>query len=330
MEEKNKYLKLFITILIIIIFLVAGFFIYKTINKYKEKETSEETEIKTITPVLYKVTKEGSNNEMYLFGSIHMAESKDLKAFPSYVIDAYNKSHYLACEIDETTLNTDMDQAQELALSMMYQDGTQIKDHLKEDIYNKLIDFLTKKESYVNVYEYYKPMFFYSLLSNVMSIDAGLSSEAGIDNYFIAKAKQDGKEVLEVESIKFQTDLLLSFSDSLYELMINETLDNYNESVSDLIDLYKYWKDGNVDKILELDDEEFKEKDSYTKEQKKLIDDYNKKLILDRNNTMTDKAIEYFESDKDVFFMVGSLHIIGEDGIASKLQKKGYTVTLIK
>jgi uncharacterized protein YbaP (TraB family) len=259
-----------------------------------------------------------------------MAESKDLDLFPDYVMNAYNKSHYLACEIDETTINNDIEQTQELIQAMMYSDGSTIKDHIKVDVYNKLIDFLTKKESYVNLYEYYKPMFFYSLLTTIMGSESGLAAEAGIDNYFITKAKEDGKEVLEVESMKLQTDLLLSFSDTFYELAISETLDNYDEGVKGLKDLYKYWKVGNIEKILELNDEEFKTEDNYTELQKKEIENYNKKLITDRNKTMTDKAIEYFEDNKDVFFMVGSLHIVGDDGIASKLQEKGYTVTLVK
>lgn len=324
MENKKKYLKIICAVIIFIALILVGIFIFKSANKERKKENQP------LTPFLYKVTKEGSDNEMYLFGSIHMAESKDLDLFPDYVMNAYNKSHYLACEIDETTINNDIEQTQELIQAMMYSDGSTIKDHIKVDVYNKLIDFLTKKESYVNLYEYYKPMFFYSLLTTIMGSESGLAAEAGIDNYFISKAKADGKEVLEVESMKLQTDLLLSFSDTFYELAISETLDNYDEGVKDLKDLYNYWKVGNIEKILELNDEEFKTEDNYTELQKKEIENYNKKLITDRNKTMTDKAIEYFEDNKDVFFMVGSLHIVGDDGIASKLQEKGYTVTLVK
>lgn len=322
MKEKKNYLKLVILIILVIIVGIVGFLIYNKSSKEPEKINEN------MTPLLYKVTKEGSVNEMYLFGSIHMANKEDL-LFPKYIMDAYNKSHYLACEIDEESLNIDMNEAQALVYAMMYQDGTTIKDHINEDIYNKLVEFLTNKNSYVNAYDYYKPMFFYSLLSVVAANDANLSSDSGIDNYFISKAKKDGKEVLEVESMEFQTNLLLSFSDKLYELIIKETIDNYDDSVEELKELYDNWKKGNEKKILELNDEEIKNEENYSEEIKKEIENYNKLLITDRNKTMTETAINYFEDNKDVFFMVGTLHIIGEDGIANNLRNNGYTVTRV-
>ena len=327
MEKRKNLTKIIILIVTVILFIVGVVFIYKTLANKDNKDNKKI--VNEMTPLLYKVSKEGSNNEIYLFGSIHMAKKVDL-SFPSYIMDAYNKSHYLACEIDEEKLTTDMELAQEIAFSMLYDDGTTIEDHIDKDVYNKLTELLTKKNSYSTLYDLYKPMFFYSLLSNVMGNEAGLESESGIDNYFISKAKEDKKEVLEVESLKFQTELLLSFSDSLYELMIKEALDNYDDSVEELKELYNNWKIGNEEKILELNDEEIKEEDNYTEKQKKEIEDYNKRLISDRNKTMTDKVMEYFNNNQDVFFMVGVLHIIGDDGIVNNLRNNGYIVTQVK
>ncbi len=324
MGNRKRIFEIIGLIVLVILFIVGMFFIYKTLIDLDKEEVNIE-----MKPILYKVTKDGSDNEMYLFGSIHMAKSDDL-SFPDYIMNAYNKSHYLACEIDEEKSLSDADLTQQLALAMMYNDGSTIKDHINIDVYNKLVDFLTKKESYTSVFDYYKPMFFYSLLSNIMGNDSGLDPNSGIDNYFISKAKEDKKTILEVESMDYQIELLLGFSDDLYELMIKETLDNYEENVKELMELYNNWKMGNEEKILELNDEEFKEDDSYTEKQKKEIKDYNERLVINRNKTMTNKAIEYFEKDQDVFFMVGAGHIIGENGIANNLKNKGYIVTQVK
>ena len=325
MEKKRNYLKIVILSLSVIIFLVASFFVCKTL--FGKKDTIEVVDT-SFTPILYKVTKDNSNNEMYLFGSIHMAKSRDLY-YPDYIIDAYNKSHYLACEIDESKMNSDPELTNQLIMAMMYSDNTTIKDHLDEKTYNKLVNYLTEKGLYSNVYELYKPMFFYSLLSTSMGNDANLETTAGVDNYFINKAKKDGKTILEVESMEYQTNLLISFSDKLYALLINEALDNYDKGVEDLKNLYDNWKKGNEEKILELNDEDIKENDKYPKDLLKEIEIYNKKVIYDRNISMTDKAIEYFDSNKDVFFMVGALHIVGDNGIANNLRNKGYTVTRV-
>ena len=314
---KKKYLKIIGIFAILIVVLLGGFFVYK-----KNSKVSDENKI---TPILYEVTKKGSNNKMYLFGSIHMAKKEDL-VFPEYIMDAYNNSHYLACEYNIVKANADFESAQEIAEKMFYQDGSTILNYISGDTYVKLVRFLKGKNLYNSFYDYYKPVFFYSLMSNVIGNDANLKSEAGIDEYFINKAITDNKEILEVESMQLQMDLLLGFSDSLYELAINDIIDNYDDNVKELVDLYANWKSGNEKAMIELNDEDMAVKENYTEEQKEEINEFNRQMVNDRNKTMTDKAIEYFNNNQDVFFMVGTLHIIGEDGIANRLQKEGYIV----
>ena len=41
---------------------------------------------------------------------------------------------------------------------------------------------------------------------------------------------------------------------------------------------------------------------------------------------MTEKAIEYFNDNKDVFYMVGAAHIIGDKGIVNNLKKQGFII----
>lgn len=313
---KNK--KILAIIIAIIVSIATGLLVYKVLSN----KTSG------VTPVLYEVTKAGSDNKMYLFGSIHMAD-KEL-TYPDYVLDAYNKSHYIACEYNMIAANNDMEKMQEIAMNMLYQDGTTIKDHIDEDTYNKLVNFLTEKNSYTVLYDYYKPVFFYSLMSSIMGKDAKLDSEAGVDEYFLNKAINDKKEILEVESMESQMNLLLGFSDELYLVSIRDVIDNYQDNVQELIQLYDSWKKGDINKILELNDEDIDIKDGYTEKQIEEIKEFNKKIIDDRNKTMTDKAISYFNDNKDVFYMVGTLHIIGEDGIAHSLEEKGYTVKRIQ
>ena len=321
--NNKKYLNIIVVIIIIVLLVVGGIFFYKELTK----DNKPKEEKKTITPLLYEVTKEGSSNKIYLFGSIHVAKKSDLN-FPNYILNAYNNSHYLACELDSTGKEIEMQQL--LLDKIMYQDETTIKDHLSEETYKKLVEFLSKRESYSNLLELYKPYFFFSLLSQFLVNDSKLSTDSGIDNYFIGKANKDNKTILEVESYEYQLDMFLSFSDLLYDIAISDTIDNYDKEVQDIIDLYNNWKDGNLEKLLTLSDEEMDIKDNYTEEEQRVIENYNMVLITNRNRTMTDKVIEYFNNNQDVFFMVGTFHIIGDDGIVNNLQSKGYTVIQVK
>ena len=66
--------------------------------------------------------------------------------------------------------------------------------------------------------------------------------------------------------------------------------------------------------------------DTYTEQQKKYVENFNKKLFDERNNSMLQKAIGYFNNNQDVFSMVGALHIVGDTGLAKQLGQSGFIV----
>lgn len=325
-EAKKEGKKLLIVSIILgAIVIIAGTYLtIYTLFKHNDKE-----EIKSnITPLLYEVTKDGSNNKMYLFGSIHVANNEDL-IFPKYIMDAYNSSHYLACEFDLVKYLSDSEKMMEDAVKMLYQDNTTIKDHLTEEAYNKLIDFLTRKKAYVNAYEYYKPYFFLSLFTNMISSEAKYNSALGVDGYFINKAYDDKKNILEVESYSYQTSILEEFPDEFYELLLISEIDEYDKAVEETKNLYNAWKKGDANGMLLYGSEDMQIEDDFTEKEKQYIVDFNNKLIDERNKGMLNKAIEYFNNNQDVFFMVGSLHIIGDKGLAKGLKDNGFNVRQI-
>ncbi len=323
--KKNK--KNIIIIVCIVLFLVIlGLILLLSANKTSNstnKENIEEKDVKKekITPLLYKVTKEGSSNVIYLFGSIHAANVKNYE-FPEYFNKAYKEVDYFTCEYDSTNSTSESDLSK-----FLYEDGSTIKEHIDEESYNKIKDFLDKKGYNISLFEYFKVSVIFSLLENFIVEDARIDLTDGIDDFMIKKAKKDGKEILEVESEEFQTNLLLNISDRVYELSIIATIDNYDESINEMKKTIEAWKSGD-EKELDVLNESITEEDlkKYSKEDIDLMIDFNKKLLYDRNDTMTMKFEEYFNDNKKTIFMVGAGHIVGDYGIAKKLQDKGYIV----
>ena len=327
LKKQTKYIILSIILLIAI---TIGIIITQIINKpEKEATIKEKEEIKEkITPLMYEITKDGNQNKIYLFGSIHIANTDKLD-FPKYVNDAYNNSKYIACEFDLVEYQKDQNKILEAIQDLIYSDGSTIKDHLSENAYNKLVNFLKEKQMYSEIYDIYKPMFFESLITNIIANDTKINTDDGIDTYFLNKAKKDNKTILEVESYDYQVKLLNSFSDKLNELMLIDLIDNYNQEVQSLKDLYEAWKKGDIEKLIEESNEELEIKSNYTKEEIQIIKNYNKQLIDDRNVNMTNKLIEYFNNNYNTFYMVGAAHLVGNQGIAHLLETKGYTVKQI-
>lgn len=288
------------------------------------KKEEKKVEIDYINPILYKVTKEGSDNIIYLFGSIHAADKSDLN-FASYVMNAYNSSDYTAFEFDIVKYEKDLQKQIDDAKKLLNEDGSTLKDHVSEEQYNKIVNFLKEHNLYNSLYFSYKMVMIESLISSSTLKDAGLNQESGIDKYFINQSKKDKKEIFEIENSDFQMDLLADFSDELYLFMINDVIDNYDAEVEGLKKLYDAWKNGDYNSIIELAFDEYNY-DTLTDHEKEMIDEYTKTLLDNRNVNMTNIINDYFTNNKNVFVVVGIAHIIGDDGIVNQLSNMGYNV----
>ena len=330
----NKILRFFFTIFLIISF---GAIIYYVIANPPKLFEEEKEETREITPLMYEVTKKGSDNKIYLFGSMHKVKLGEFD-FPEYVTGAYEQSDYLACEADVIKYEETASLATKLK-AVVYSDGSKLKDHLSENAYTDVKEYLIKNKIYEEAYEYYNAQAILSLIQQKIIIKAGLTGD-GVDEYFIKKAKKDKKNILEVESVEMQEELLNSFPDKLYEIeLVVSILIDEDKQIEEYKKIYSNWKKGitieNEDAIdidsINDDGEEFVEKYNIDLEEtKKMFEDYNKKTLDDRNEYMADKLIEYFEGNKKVFFMVGAAHLPGNKGIATILARKGYTVKIVK
>ncbi len=329
MKKNQKIITIIISILAVLSLATSSYFIAtknKKEDKPKEKEISKK---ETITPLMYKVTKDGSDNVIYLFGSMHLVNLKEFD-FPKYVMDAYENSDYLAVEADIVEIQNQENFLMNYLMSLAYSDGTTVSDHISEDTYNKMVEFLKEKNMYNKQLDVYKLSFFENLISNAIVEESGINSSDGVDTYFLNKAKEDKKEILEVESYEFQENLINSFPDRLFELSIISMIDNYDAQVKEMKRLYEIWKKGNEEELIELiSEDEIDVIEELTDEEKKLIDNYNYEMIDKRNIGMKEKFNSYFNDNKKVLFMVGAAHIVGENGIANLLTKEGYNVVAI-
>lgn len=306
---KRKSIFLIITIFTLIVFSACD----------KKEIVKEDNEI---TPLFYKIS-DKNNTTIYLLGSIHAADDT-IYPLNDTIMNSFNDSDYLAVEVDTLSLQNNFDLSFKLAEKMMYNDSTTIKNHIGDELYNKMVNFLKEKKSYSSLYDNYKPVFFESLFENLIINDAMLKSESGIDMYFLSLASENNKKILEVESAEFQYNLLLNTPLELDKIIIEEYIDNYDLNVSQMKDLYELWKKGDKEQLENILINS--ESQNATEEEKKLMENYNQSLIIDRNYGMANVLENYFEKKQNVFCVVGLGHVIGDEGIINLLQKRGYDV----
>lgn len=287
------------------------------------KKSAEPEEAPGSTPLLYKVT-DSQGHVVWLFGSIHVA-TEDMYPLPNYVMDAYKEADALAVECDVIAAEEDLSGMIDLVQSMMYSDGTTIADHISPETYEAAVDILRENNYYFPALDYYTPMFWATFIETFLYTNLGFDSEIGIDMTLLTKAKEEGKPILEIESVEFQYSMLADFSSELQELMLESSIETYSNPLAKVSfnTLVNAWKEGDeavLSVMLNSDSSGLEESEQA------LMEEYNQAMITDRNISMADFAEEQLASGEKVFICVGAAHIVGDGGMADLLQQRGYTV----
>lgn len=288
---------------------------------------TDDTKTNGITPAMWKVTSP-EGNTMVMLGSFH-ALKDECYPLPEAVTNAYNNADILAVECDITSTSEDGEYMKNLMKQMLYNDNTKLSQHISEEAYSALKTYLGYWGMDISALEVYRPWAVSSTLDTLLIQDFGFDSEKGLDNYLLTTAHADGKEIYEVESVDFQMNLLINFSDDIYDLMFRSYEGETKESQKQALeDLYTAWKSGDIETFLEEDNEE--ELAGYTEEDKKIAEDYNNQMLYDRNKNMAKAAEDLMSQGKNVFYVVGAAHYAGEGGIIDLLEKDGYTAERVQ
>lgn len=325
----KKLLSLFLVLVMCLSFVACG-----TNNETATADTAT-TEATTApvskgsTPLLYKATSE-NGGEVWLFGSIHVGND-DMYPLPDYVNNAYNEADSLAVEVDVIDMEENaMDYIADYQ-KVMYLDGTTIKDHISEDLYNDAVKILEDNDYYTSMLDYYYPSMWSSFIEVFEYENSGYDSKKGIDMHLLNLAKENKKNIVEIESASSQITLLGEFSEELQILQLEEVVAGYNteESKTYLKDLVSAWTSGNEESITAIICEDSSSED-YTEEEMKLLEEYNQKMLVDRNILMADFAEKALKDGDSVFICVGTAHIVGEGAMVDLLRDRGYTVEIVK
>lgn len=281
-----------------------------------------------ISPALWRVT--DGERTLYLLGTIHVGDSRSDGALAA-VGDLFDKCDALAVEFDIVAFENDLTSAINEIQQFLYTDGTTVRDHITEDLYERSLEIIKSGGDYSPLLERYNLAIWEQTLDQALIKPSGLSPDYGMDGLLLDRAYERGMEILEVESAHFQYGLMNGFPEELYVLLIEDTVDNSDEYQADLQEMYETWLRGDTDALEEfiLGSEDEQEQD-LTDDQIALIEEYNRKMGEERNLGMADKAESYLKSGKTVFFAVGAAHMLGDAGLVKLLTDKGYEVTRVE
>jgi uncharacterized protein YbaP (TraB family) len=260
--------------------------------------------------LLWEISGNGLSQTSYLFGSIHI-QDKRVFQLDSEVWSRFEKASNFALEFDIENVNQ-----HEIAMRMMMPKS--YSELLSEEDY-QLLKIVIEEHTGMPFFaiQRMKPFFVSTLISqSVLAVD----EDFPLDLYFLKKARDAKKTILELESLDEQINVIdnIPFDEQLeglIKLIRKPNLeDTLQTEVENLIATYLSQDDTKLYQlILESDENEI----------------FMKQFLIERNHNML-KKIQTFIQAESTFIVVGAGHLAGSEGLVSLLKNEGYTLTPIK
>lgn len=244
---------------------------------------------------------------VYLFGSIHMGK-KELYPLDSIIERSFGHSDALVMELDIS--NADQG---EMLSALTFQDSTTIEDHISDTTLKKLKDFLQQKMMPYPFVKNFKPEFLFLTVTGMEYMKLGYLPKYGLEMHFMDQLGQ--REILELETVEDQLAALsVDTNEMSMDLYVQYSIDEFENSLEQIEDLFAAWKNGDDQKLLEIISKSVEDNPDY----KPIMDE----LLDNRNFKMADKIEKFFNNNRTYFVIVGAAHLIGENGVVNLLKQK--------
>lgn len=266
--------------------------------------------------LLWEITGPGISKPSYLYGTIHLIESKDY-FLPKGTMTALDKVDKIVFEIDMKDMS-DMSAMMRLMDKLFMKDNKTLKDLLSEKDYTYVGEYFKKKGLPLMMIEKMKPMFLTALTYGDMEpggLDGGKMKSYEMELMEIAKS--NNKETGGLETIDFQLSL---FDEIPYEAQANMLLESIKSSEggesgsNELNEMTKMYLKQDINSMANMISEEDKNTEGFEE-----------KLLTKRNENWIPLIIEGAKKGS-VFYAVGAGHLGGPKGVINLLRKEGIRV----
>lgn len=263
--------------------------------------------------LFYRAQREGA--QIYLLGSIHLGDDA-MYPLRKEMETAFTQADALVVELDVNRIDTARVN-EWMAQHGNYPQGETLRDHIKPQTWKRLSAYLKAHNIEPSLVQQQKPGVLVNMLAMSQLTNSGLSSCLGIDQHFLTNAEQTKKPVRELETVEEQLTLLTEMPNG--DLLINQTLDEMNDLKTEADDLFKAWKIGDPAQLEPLVMKELMGDNAESRA-------FFARIYTQRNQTMTTRILTLSKTDKTLIVVVGSAHLLGEEGIVALLKKSGFRV----
>jgi uncharacterized protein len=252
--------------------------------------------------------------DVWLVGSVHMLRAGD-HPLPVVYEEAYTAAKQIVFEIPPSELQSPEAMAI-IQRSILYLDGTTLKDHLSAEAYKKVAAFVKESGMQMEQVQMLKPWMLGQLIGLQEFTKQGFKPELGVDSYFETKAAKDGKAVKGLETVEFQMGLFANLPQDQQEELLVSTLEDFDDAKEFIANLMSAWKAGDAEEVAEVMNEGMEDDPALAKA-----------LLFDRNVNWIEPIEGFLKSKTATLVIVGAGHLCGKGSVVELLQKKGHKVT---
>ncbi len=256
---------------------------------------------------------EGATNRVYLLGSVHLLRESDYP-LPAVVDDAYADAETLVMEIDMDDLDPVATQSLVNELGML-PDGESLADLMGSDMYARAEEAAAAIDIPIDMLEQSEPWLAAMTVEQMLLFRMGFNPMLGVEMRLTDRARSDGKPIEGFETAEEQLLFLDGLSLEAQREMLLQTLIDSAELQEIMDDTIEAWRKGDtafIEETMLADMQQYEE--------------LNKVIVVDRNHRWTDAIEEMLDDEDDYLVIVGTLHLVGDDGVPRLLEKRGIRI----
>jgi uncharacterized protein YbaP (TraB family) len=265
-------------------------------------------------PLLWSVS--DADNTVYLLGSFHALRPSDYPLAPA-VDAAFADAERVAFELSPGEM-----ESPEVAPMMMaaaaLPAGKDLRSSLAPATWTRLEAYAAKRGLPLASFAGTEPWFVALVVSLTEMERMGLDPAQGLDRHLLARATQAGKPTSGLETAAEQIAALDSMSPTEQQQALDEALGDAEDFRAEMDALHAKWRRGDEAGLEAL----------MGKDMRAHYPQLYQRINVDRNNAWLPKvrAMLDAETSDDALVVVGSLHLLGDDGLVALLRKQGYSV----
>jgi uncharacterized protein YbaP (TraB family) len=250
---------------------------------------------------------------VYLVGTVHAA-NEAFYPLPEAIDAAFEQAEVLVMEVDPALLDGQAMAAVVAQLGLL-PPGERLQDMMSAEHWTAASQYAAASGVQPEVLDRFRPWFAATIVSVSRIDDAGYNPDLGMEQYFHRRADR-GMPLIALVTPEEQMQMLAGLSLAAQLAFLESSLvDGFADEVGGILDA---WRAGDHEALASLGMETYEESAEVYE-----------RLIVARNRAWIPPIEAMVADGRTHFVAVGSLHLVGPDGVVAMLRARGYRVEML-